>query len=545
MDNLATVLRYHHETKHHFGRYARSLGYLDWVTQPAPFRRFTGCATFPLPVPHSTGDEAAEGPLWDALPHDPPAPAALNGHTLAHFLYHSLALAAWKEVVSPEGEVVSRWALRVNPSSGNLHPTEAYVLADTIAGVKIQPGCLHYAPDQHLLEQRVTTGPFGFLPDDHFLVMLNSIPWREMWKYGERAYRYCNHDVGHALLALSAAAACLGWRATLVPGVSPAALARLTGAAGQDGPEREHPDCAVLVGPGAQEPDLLPGLPDALDQLAMEIQCHGQPNTLSSRHQDWPLVGQVAEACQEPVTGVDRSPPAGAPPTELFPRPARALPLIRGRRSAVAMDGTTTMPADHFQRLCRALDPDNPLLRSITPAGAHLSLLLFVHRVDGLEPGVYLLIRHPEHLSSLRQASSLPGDWPAADPGPAGLHRIVTADCRAATGRLCCGQAIAADGALAVGMLAHFRSGLERYGAGFYRQLFWEAGALGQILYLEAEAAGLSGTGIGCYFDDEVHKLLGLEDDTWQSLYHFTLGGAVADTRLRSAAPYAHLTDGR
>ncbi|KAF9602620.1 hypothetical protein IFM89_030508 [Coptis chinensis] len=33
-------------------------------------------------------------------------------------------------------------------------------------------------------------------------------------------------------------------------------------------------------------------------------------------------------------------------------------------------------------------------------------------------------------------------------------------------------------------------------------QLFWETGILGQVLYLEAHAVGISATGIGCYFDD-------------------------------------------
>jgi hypothetical protein len=32
--------------------------------------------------------------------------------------------------------------------------------------------------------------------------------------------------------------------------------------------------------------------------------------------------------------------------------------------------------------------------------------------------------------------------------------------------------------------------------------LFWETGVLGQLLYLEAHAVGISATGIGCYFDD-------------------------------------------
>ena len=39
------------------------------------------------------------------------------------------------------------------------------------------------------------------------LVGLSSIHWREAWKYGERAFRYCQHDVGHALAAIGIAAA--------------------------------------------------------------------------------------------------------------------------------------------------------------------------------------------------------------------------------------------------------------------------------------------------------------------------------------------------
>ncbi len=43
-----------------------------------------------------------------------------------------------------------------------------------------------------------------------FLVALTSIHWREAWKYGERAFRYCQHDVGHAIGALRVAAS-LAW----------------------------------------------------------------------------------------------------------------------------------------------------------------------------------------------------------------------------------------------------------------------------------------------------------------------------------------------
>ena len=63
---------------------------------------------------------------------------------------------------------------------------------------------------------------------------------------------------------------------------------------------------------------------------------------------------------------------------------------------------------------------------------------------------------------------------------------------------------------------------------------------IGQALYLAAEAAGVRGTGIGCYFDDVLHRALGLAGHDWQSLYHFTIGGPVEDLRLRTVPPYAH-----
>jgi hypothetical protein len=49
---------------------------------------------------------------------------------------------------------------------------------------------------------------------------------------------------------------------------------------------------------------------------------------------------------------------------------------------------------------------------------------------------------------------------------------------------------------------------------------------------LAAEAAGVRGTGIGCYFDDVLHRALGLTGHDWQSLYHFTIG----ESRRGSAA---------
>ena len=94
-------------------------------------------------------------------------------------------------------------------------------------------------------------------------------------------------------------------------------------------------------------------------------------------------------------------------------------------------------------------------------------------------------------------------------------------------------------------MIAEYQVSLAARGPSFYRRLFWEAGAIGQVLYLEAEAAGVRSTGIGCFFDDPVHQVFGLEGLAFQSLYHFTVGGAVDDPRLTTLPAYGRQATAR
>ena len=49
-DPVDRVIHYHVRTKHHFHKYARSLGFLDWANQPNPFRRFEGARLVRLPL---------------------------------------------------------------------------------------------------------------------------------------------------------------------------------------------------------------------------------------------------------------------------------------------------------------------------------------------------------------------------------------------------------------------------------------------------------------------------------------------------------------
>lgn len=543
-DDLRAVLAYHERSKHRPGRYAASLGYLDWDNQPNPFRIYHGAPLVPLTRPPA--ETLAEGPSYAAL-YTPGAvpPAELGAAMVSSIFFHALALSAWKQ------HGASRWSLRVNPSSGNLHPTEAYLLAGPLPGLSEAPALYHYSPLLHALERRAEVEAAdwraltGGLPAPCLLVGLTSIAWREAWKYGERAFRYCNHDAGHAIAALALAAALHGWRAHLLDGAGERDLAALLGIAGHgEGVEAEHPDCLLALVPGDQEVDPAalrrPPPAEPLARLAAAA-LTGAPNRLSDAHHDWPVLREVAAASARPSRPVAEAEPIAARAPAAIPT-LPASPVIRGRRSAVAMDGRTSLPAGDFYAMLLQTCPGGPPFTAL-PWRPAIDLALLVHRVEGVDPGLYLLVRDPARLGRWRAAADASFVWtrPANCPEALPLWLLRRGDARRAAAFVSCGQDIAADGAFSLGMFADFRAPLAEVGAWMYRRLFWETGAIGQVLYLEAEARGASGTGIGCYFDEPVHELLGLQDDAFQSLYHFTVGGRVDDPRLRTLDPYHHL----
>jgi len=153
--------------------------------------------------------------------------------------------------------------------------------------------------------------------------------------------------------------------------------------------------------------------------------------------------------------------------------------------------------------------------------------------------GLYMLVRQPEALADLKRSLKREFLWTPV-PGPLPLYLLKHGDFQDTAAQISCGQAIAGRSAFSLGMLAHFLPVLDA-APWDYRTLFWECGLIGQVLYLEAEAHGLRGTGIGCFFDDAMHATLGFREANYQSLYHFTVGGAVEDLRLQTIAAYAHL----
>jgi SagB-type dehydrogenase family enzyme len=546
------LIGYHEETKHHYHRFARSLGYLDWDTQPDPFRRFEGSPFHLLPLL-----APSDVPSYDEC-FEPgrirSQPLCLN--SLSRFLRNSLAVSAWKKY----GD--TRWSLRVNPSSGNLHPTEAYfILGDHIS--EFATGLYHYAPREHGLELRARFRPEMFrgltkdFPPGTFFAGLTSIHWREAWKYGERAYRYCQHDLGHALAALQLSALTLGWQLVLLEELSDDEVSTILGLnRSEDFEEAEDENPALIAAvltTSSTELSSNISLSEGAIAGVSEADWYGRANRLSESHVEWEIIDSAAQNSDKPRSPIQQSvlnEQTNPVIAHAVGRDISAERIIQQRRSCLSLDGISSLSSDSFYAILRRIDPqsNHSFFRMLSRSELHIPrvhLALFVHRVEGLEPGLYFYVRNESRLNDLRDITQSSFSWTKPDRAPQDLklYLLTPGDFTMMATGVSCGQDIAGDGAFSLGMIADFEEPIRNVGAWFYRRLFWETGIIGQILYLEAEAAGLRSTGIGCFFDDPMHELLGFRNRKFQSLYHFTVGGPLEDPRLTTEQAYTREQD--
>jgi SagB-type dehydrogenase family enzyme len=491
-----TWREYHELTKHSAESLRRTQHYLDWANMPDPFRHYEGVPVLDLPAdppaPRISALDVLEGKSGNTSATD-------GANFLSQLMFYSAAISASKRVPSTG----YTYALRVNPSSGNLHPTEFHF--STRGVVDWPDGLYHYRPSSHMAEQRAI-GNFGakLLDTDAPLVfVLTSIAWREAWKYQNRAYRYCLHDIGHAWQSLALAARSIGCESFAIGNFSDDRVVEV----GLLSPDEWPMLIVELRGPS---------IPVRVLELVETILFAGQPNRLSEQQVPYPLIERIHAASE---LSTESTLPSLGQPMESG-RGEISLPphlstshnfgeVVRTRRSALDFkggDGSISLP-----QLATLLATTKQPLYAEFASARFVHLYLYVHRVAGLAPGVYRY--WPEH---------------------AELERIKAGDQRLVAAALSLRQDLAANACLAFSMIGDLENAARSYGDRGYRYVHFEAGAIGQRLYLASEALGLRATGIGAFFDEQVNRYLGLSPELGQVVYHFAIGYPVPDPRLEA-----------
>ncbi|MFN7934982.1 MAG: SagB/ThcOx family dehydrogenase [Bryobacteraceae bacterium] len=474
---------------------------------PEPFRHYEQAPVLDLPAYPPAPQSLTLRVLEGALPEPLTAGAA---EFLSSLLFHSASISATKTVPSTG----HRYALRVNPSSGNLHPTEFHFAAKGLAGWP--DGLYHYRASSHMAEQRQSGGdpisellnlaPAPWFRSSPLVFVLTSIAWREAWKYRDRAYRYCLHDTGHAWSSLALAARSLGAEAFAFAHFPDQAVADLLGV------EDEWP-MLILALQG-------PGIPIDTRPATTKHWIGGQPNALSTEITPYPAIDEVHLATSlHAISPIAQPAPATAnegsiPISPLATSDTPFAYTVRHRRSALDFrGGSETISFEMFSTLLDlttrpfAADFEGDLF-GLDPA-RYITLHAYVHRVDSLDPGLYCFC-----------------------PLTRTLRRKRLGDQRLMAAGLSLSQDLAANSCVTFSMIADMNRALTDHGERGYRYVHFEAGNIGQRLYLASEALGFRSTGIGAFYDDSVHRYLDLDGEHHQVVYHFACGYPIPDPRL-------------
>lgn len=505
------LFAYHQATKHTYHSVRMNARSLDWSNQPNPFRTYEGAEIIALPAepefPEAGTFETIAKLADNARPHteegaENQGQRHLDLNWLSKLLWHSMAISAWKKAPGSGG----RYSLRVNPSSGNLHPTETYLAARDFAGAA--DGLYHYRADRHALEVRGRGGwtrhlaealDIPWATESQLIIGLTSIFWREAWKYRDRAYRYCCHDLGHAMMSLLLAARAMGLAGGVIAHFSDIRLVRTLGL--MDGDEAPM---AFLVFPNGKPPEQFPA--------PAELSATGIPNELSPEEIPYELLMGMHRSTilPEPAGPLPRaaildSRVQGARPSldEASDKKIRDAALgmtVRRRRSALDFNADTpSMERGEVEQLLDFATRDWRAdwrgnfdgETAWNERGADfIQTYLYIHRVKGCDPGVYRWRSASRKLEQLH-----PGD----------VQRVAA--------YLSLEQSLAGNACLAISMIADLERAARVFGNRGYRYAYFEAGAIGQRLYVGAQALGWGATGIGAFYDDDVHRYLGFLEE--------------------------------
>jgi len=244
------------------------------------------------------------------------------------------------------------------------------------------------------------------------IVGLTSIFWREAWKYRDRAYRYCCHDMGHAMISLLLAARALGLPGGAIAHFSDFRLTRALGLTGGD----EAPMAFLVFRRKALPGDYrrhprkhLQEFPTSCQRRKCLTTCCSKFIARRSYRSCGPAAAHTADECayagdQPSLLSLYATPRAISPWTN---RAATALGARFDARTPPMERNQVEQLLDFATRDWRA-DWRGNFGGETTPVGKgvdFVTLYLYIHRVRDGEPGVYRWDRTSRSLEQLHRAN--------------------------------------------------------------------------------------------------------------------------------------------
>jgi SagB-type dehydrogenase family enzyme len=463
---------------------------------PSPFKAYPGVQRLALPAFASEPaltlvDAAASAPVDRGF-----TGAALPLGQLSRILHFTNG-------VTGSGESPGSVLLRAAPSAGALYAGEVYVVAERVQD--LAPGIYYYAVQQHELVpvrkgaqlERVAatlSRPAAFA-GAAAAILLTNVFRRYSWRYANRGYRYALIDSGHIGENLRLAAASAGLGHVSESRFEDDALNALLQADG-----REEAVCAVHA-IGKRSDRSLPrsgGLRGLAEKGVLAPEKLPRSGSVPARYHEASKLVSAPHHAEPPRAPLrERHEPGReiAPPRPTLRPGATVEETIQRRRSATSFRAPAVRSGELAFALETAQSPQ------AFEASGGVEIFVAAHRLVDVAPGFYHYRPRAHALVEVRRG-----------------------DLRADMIRACLRQDKAGQAAIGFFMVGRIADAVARGGPRSYRDLLVESGAIGQRIYLAAEALGLAARNLSAFFDDELNQLLGFDGRT-EAVLHLTMFG--------------------
>jgi SagB-type dehydrogenase family enzyme len=476
---------YHRKTS-----YSRdSLGghFLDWNNRPSPYKRYKGLDTIKLPWDlHFPEERLSE--VIDSYPEDPDQ-VSITIEKISLILILAYTITSR---VKYGNEV---FYYRSVPSAGALYPCEIYIAWNGTSG--IEPGLFHYSIEAHSLTRLRKGSPVIYLYESFesprslspiLTFFITAIFFRSSWKYRDRAYRYHLLDCGHLLEALVLSLKALRLPFKVDYDFNDERTNKLLGI----DMAREVCLAAVQVYGKIHNQGEEIKQSEEMEIILPEASC------ISPGEVDYPMIREIHASTSRVVK------PSGPQPQILL-----HLGLNFGQVIDAIVPEKWPEVMNYFQAIKKRRSMRNFIRKEIKEEclGAMLMLLSkggkeeeFPYRdsislgliaccVDGIDSGFYLIdfasgslkLISKKNLIYEMARACLDQDWL----GMASIHFL---------------------------FLTNLEVLEKTWGPRGYRYAMINSGRLGQRIYLGSTAMGLGCCGIGAFYDNEISKILGLNE---------------------------------
>jgi hypothetical protein len=501
---------------------------------PVGFQKYLGAEEVSLPL-----ELAGRGHPYRSLYTGAWNAEEMSLKSLSQFLRHGMGLASWK--VDDQGESINR----TNYSIDSVCPIEAYVVNYGFIE-NLKPGLYHFNAIEHQLSFRASFDPelcetliqrFG---EDAFLIGFSHQPWRHSIISQERGWRNTQLDMGHAIASMQLSSATQGWVMNWLQSMNDLELNVLLGL-DRDREQAQNEFASSLWCIQKKEDSMIENTDaDQWKGNFQNLNFYGQVQNIDNQQSSAEVIKKLQAWCRWPgeVYPKYNAPLRGEDERWLHPI-QRSEKILRSLRPAEEFEAEASLSREDFFAI---LDKTLPRSKRYPFDGFSVApkvhLLLFVHRVEEMQPGLYLLSRDQKSNISLKSQLAKDFEW-QPEGGPVNFFRLQAGDFRKVTSTLWNQSNLGESAMFHVMMLADFDKSV-RLDLSTYPHIFWESGMIAQVLSTEATALHHRTHHLAHFIDEQCHLMLGLRADQFRCTY-LSSYGQPSESKTVYKAPYYHL----